>query len=261
MADTGKGRFDGKVALISGGAEGIGGQAARQFVADGGSVVIGDIQADKLAAHADDLGERAVGIALDVRDLSAWEQAVEQARSAFGKLTHVFNVAGISEPGSVEDVPLDSWERTIDINLNGTFNGCRAGLTAIVEADEPGAIVNVGSMLALRPGAGFAAYCASKSGVTALSKTLALHCAENDYKVRVNTVHPGAINTPMYHRYLEAYPGPRDEAEALFTANHPMKRVGEPEEVVEAICWLASDAASFTTGCDINVDGGGNFRA
>ncbi|QLC25410.1 SDR family oxidoreductase [Parasphingopyxis algicola] len=254
------GRMEGKVALISGGAEGIGGTVGRLFVAEGGRVMLGDVQADKAAALADELGENAASVELDVRDLDAWEKAVAAAVDRFGKLTTLCNVAGISEPGGVTEVELDSWQRTIDINLNGTFNGCRAAIPAIAESGEPGAVVNVGSMLALRAGGGFAAYCASKAAVTALTKTIALDCAAKGLPIRANTVHPGAIRTPMFERYLEALPGSTEEVEAMFAANHPMGRIGEAEEVAKAILFLASDEASFTSGVDLTVDGAGTIR-
>ena len=253
--------FAGKTALISGAAEGIGGGVARAFVERGGQAVLGDVQIGKAEALADELGENAVAVKLDVRELSDWENAVARAQDQFGRLTHVFNIAGISEPGSAAEVDPESWHRTLDINLTGTFYGCKVGVKAIEQGGEAGAIVNVGSMLALRVGAGFAAYCASKAGVTALSKTVALDCAERGLPIRCNTVHPGAIRTPMFERYLNALPGTDEEVEAMFAANHPMGRVGEAEEVVEAILFLAGERASFTTGVDFTVDGGGSIRS
>jgi 3alpha(or 20beta)-hydroxysteroid dehydrogenase len=252
------GRLSGKVALISGGAEGIGAETARRFVAEGAQVMLGDVQFDKAVALATELGGGAVR--LDVRSLEQWEAAVTATLARFGKLTILCNVAGISEPGGVTEVPLDSWARTIDINLNGTFNGCRAALPALVASGELAAIVNVGSMLALRPGAMFAAYCASKAGVAALTKTIALDCAKKGWKVRANCVHPGAIRTPMFERYLDIMPGTPEEAEAMFASSHPIGRVGEAGEVADAILFLASDEASFTTGADLPVDGGGFTR-
>ncbi|QTD54663.1 SDR family NAD(P)-dependent oxidoreductase [Parasphingorhabdus cellanae] len=254
------GMMDGKVALVSGGAEGIGGTAGRRFVEEGGSVMLGDIQLEKAQAHAAALGDRAAAIALDVRNLDQWHAAVKATQDKFGKITTLFNIAGISEPGAVDDVDLDSWSRTIDINLNGTFYGCRAALPAIVDSDEDGSIVNVGSMLAMRPGSAMAAYSASKGAVTALSKSLALHCAAQGNKVRVNTVHPGAIDTPMYQRYLAAFPGTHEEAVVAFNSNHPINRVGQAEEVANAMIWLSSAGASFTTANDVTVDGGGSYR-
>ena len=252
--------MQGKVGLITGGAEGIGGEIGRQFVEAGGSVMLADIQVEKAAAHAAILGAHAASVALDVSSLEQWDAAVATTIARFGKVTHLFNVAGISEPGNVEDVALDSWDRTLSINLNGTFYGCRAALPAMAASGESGAIINIGSMLALRAASGFIAYCATKAAVTAMSKCVALHCAEKNYKIRVNTVHPGAIRTPMFERYLGLFPS-AEEGEAIFAANHPMGRVGEADEVARACLFLASDDASFTTGVDFTVDGGGNFRA
>jgi 3alpha(or 20beta)-hydroxysteroid dehydrogenase len=252
--------MDGKVALITGGAEGIGAATAKLIVADGGSVMLADVQLDKARATAAALGERADAVELDVRDLAQWERAVAATLARFGKLNVLCNVAGISEPGNVKDVSLDSWQRTIDINLNGTFNGCRAALPAIEANGEKGAIVNIGSMLALRPGAIFAAYCASKAGVTALTKTIALDCAARGVPVRANVVHPGAIRTPMYDRYKHAGPASPEEIEAAFAATHPMNRIGEADEVARAVVFLASEDASFTTGADLPVDGAGSIR-
>ena len=259
MAMNGR-RMQGKVALISGGAEGIGAETARRFVAEGASVMLGDIQTAKAEALATALGDRAMALKLDVTSFSDWEAAVAATVTHFGKITNLCNVAGISEVGSVVEVPLESWTRTIDINLNGTFNGCRAAIPAIVASGEKGAIVNVGSMLALRPGGGFASYCASKAAVTTLTKCIALDCAKHGWPIRANTVHPGAIRTPMYERYLDMIPGTAEEVEAMFASNHPVGRVGEAIEVADAILFLSSDEASFTTGSDLPVDGGGWIR-
>lgn len=252
-------RLAGKVALISGGAEGIGAAVARLFVTEGAHVVLGDVLHDKAEALAAELGTaRAVG--LDVREPAQWHTAVAVATANFGKLNILCNVAGISEPGSVTEADLGSWERTLAINLTGTMLGCRTALPAISISGEPGAIVNTGSMLALRPGAGFGAYCASKAAVTALSKVVALECAAANWPIRVNTVHPGAIRTPMFERYLSAFPD-RATGEAAFAASHPMGRVGEADEVARAFLFLASDEASFTSGTDLTVDGAGSIRA
>ncbi len=254
------GRMSGKVALISGGAEGIGATTARMIVNEGGSAMLGDIQLDKAQALADELGDNAAAVSLDVRDLDAWIGAVDATIEKFGKLTSLCNVAGISEPGNTVDVDLDSWNRHIDINLNGTFYGCRAALPALEKAGEPGTIVNVGSMLAHRAGANMAAYCASKAGVTHLTRSVALDCAAREIPVRANTVHPGAIRTPMYERYVHAGGATPEEIEVAMASAHPVGRVGEPEEVAKAILFLSSDESSFTSGADLTVDGASTIR-
>ena len=254
------GRMSGKVALISGGAEGIGGTLARMIVAEGGSVMLGDLQLDKARALAVELGPNADAVALDVRDLSAWEAAVAATVKRFGKLTTLCNIAGISEPGNTVEVDLDSWHRHIDINLNGTFYGCRAAIPALAAAGEPATIVNVGSMLAHRASGNMAAYCASKAGVTHLTKSVALDCAARGLQIRANTVHPGAIRTPMYERYVNAGGASPEEIETVMASAHPMGRVGTPEEVAKAIIFLSCDDSSFTSGTDLNIDGASAIR-
>lgn len=255
------GRMDGKVALVSGGAEGIGAAVARLIVAEGGSVMLGDLQIDKAGALAEDLGDRASAIALDVRSLDAWHAAVDATVARFGKLTVLCNIAGISEPGTVTDGTLDVWQRTIDINLNGPFYGCRAALPMMEASGEPCAIVNIGSMIALRAAAFVAAYSASKAGLIGLTRSVALDCAARGVPVRANMVHPGAIRTPMYNRYKYSGADAPETIETNFAASHPMNRIGEPEEVARAVVWLASDESSFTTGVDLTVDGGGSIRS
>ncbi|MFN3990933.1 MAG: SDR family NAD(P)-dependent oxidoreductase [Erythrobacter sp.] len=253
--------MSGKVALVSGGAEGIGAHVARAIVAEGGQVMLGDVQTDKAAALAAELGENADSVALDVRELAQWEAAVAATIARFGKLTVLANIAGISEPGTVTDGTLDVWHRTIDINLHGPFYGMRAAIPAMEASGEPCAIVNIGSMIALRPAAFVAAYSASKTGLRGLTQSVALDLAARGLPIRVNMVHPGAIRTPMYERYKFSGADTPENIEAGFAATHPMNRIGEPDEVARAVVFLASDEASFTTGCDFTVDGGGSIRS
>ena len=255
------GRMTGKVALVSGGAEGIGAAVARLIVAEGGCVMLGDVQLDKARALADELGAQADAVQLDVRDLTQWEAAVAATQARFGKLTVLCNIAGISEPGTVTDGTLDVWHRTIDINLHGPFYGMRAALPAMEASGEPCAIVNIGSMIAMRPAAFVAAYSASKSGLRGLTQSVALDCAARGVPIRANMVHPGAIRTPMYDRYKYSGADTPENIETGFAATHPMNRIGEPEEVARAVVFLASDEASFTTGVDFTVDGGGSIRS
>jgi len=255
------GRMSGKVALITGGAEGIGATVGRMFVEEGGQTLLCDVQFDKARAVAGELGDNAQEFELDVRDPDRWREAVQTTQERFGKLTTLFNIAGISEPGNVTDVTLDSWRRTIDTNLVGPFYGCRTAIPTMAANGEPCSIVNIGSMIALRAAAFVAAYSASKAGLLGLTRSVALDCAERGLPIRANMVHPGAIRTPMYDRYKFSGADTPENIESSFAATHPMSRIGEPEEVARAVLFLASDDASFTTGCDFTVDGGGSIRS
>ena len=252
------GRLTGKIALISGGASGIGAATAEQFVAQGARVVLGDLQIEKADAVAKRLGASAVATHLDVRDPNAWDAAVKLAHDRFGALTTVINSAGVSVPASIEEAGLEHFRETIAINLDGTFLGCKAGVAALKDG-KGGAIVNVSSTLGVRGGAIFTAYCASKGGVRMLSKAVAMHCAEKGYDIRVNTIFPGAIHTEMVEGYVAAgvaAGATREQVVEGFASAHPMKRLGRPREAADAIMFLASDEAGFTTGGEIAVDGG-----
>jgi len=251
-------RLAGKTALISGGASGIGAASAKRFVAEGANVILADIQVEKGEALARSLGEKALFVRLDVTEPADWARAVAAGKARFGPLTTVVNSAGISVPGNIEAETLEGFRRTLAINLEGAFLGCQHGVAAL-KGGRGGAIINVASTLGVRAGAIFPAYAASKGGVRLLTRSVALHCAEQGYDIRVNAVLPGAVHTEMVDGYIAAgiaAGGTREAVIEGFASVHPMKRLGRPEEVANAIVFLASDEASFTTGADVPVDGG-----
>ncbi|MDE2619256.1 MAG: SDR family oxidoreductase [Sphingomonadales bacterium] len=253
--------FAGRVALISGAAQGIGAATARGFVAGGGRAVLADCNGPGVAALAAELGPAAVAVTLDVTDEAGWAGAVGEAVARFGRLTDLFNVAGISAAGDIEAADPAHWARIMAVNLTGPYLGCRAALPALVASGSADcSIVTVGSMLALRPTAGFAAYSAAKAGVTALTRSVALHCAAKSYPVRVNAVHPGGTHTPMVDAVLDGMSGDRAANARRFAAKLPLGRLGLAEEVAAAILFLASPAAGFITAIDLPVDGGGSNR-
>lgn len=250
-------RLVGKTAIISGAASGIGAAAAKRFVEEGAKVVLGDIDMDKLAGLANELGAAATQQKLDVRDPGDWASIVETAQSV-GPVTTLVNSAGVSIPGTIEDIDLDAFRMTTSINLDGVFLGCKHGVAAM--KDGPGgSIINVSSTLGVKSGAMFPAYSASKGGVRLLTRSVALHCAQAGYDIRVNTIVPGAIHTEMVERFVaagEQAGQTREQVIEGFAGAHPMHRLGTPKEAADAIVFLASDEASFTTGADIPVDGG-----
>lgn len=251
-------RLSGKVALISGGASGIGAATARRFVEEGARVVIADVQRAKGEALAQALGDTALFQPLDVTRAEQWRQAVEAAQARFGPLTTVVNSAGVSIPADIETETLEGFRRTLAVNLEGVFLGCQAAVAAL-KAGRGGAIVNVASTLGVKAGGIFTAYSASKGGVRMLTRAVALHCAAQGYDIRVNALLPGAIHTEMVEGYVaagEARGGTREAVLEGFASVHPMKRLGRPDEPANAIVFLASEESSFTTGGELPVDGG-----
>lgn len=251
-------RLAGKVALISGGASGVGAATAKRFVAEGAKVVLGDLQTDKGQAVASSLGDNALFVELDVTSEESWRAAVSTGAARFGAFTTVINSAGVSIPANIEQETLEGFRRTLAINLDGTFLGCKIGVEAL-KGRTGGAIVNVGSTLGVKAGSIFTAYSSSKGGVRMLTRAVALHCAEQGYDIRVNSILPGAIHTEMVDGYIAAGVAAGGTREAVidgFASVHPMKRLGRPREPADAILFLASDEASFTTGAELPVDGG-----
>ncbi|MFD3430362.1 glucose 1-dehydrogenase [Nocardia fluminea] len=235
------GRLAGKVAVISGGARGMGAAHARRFVAEGASVVIGDVLDDEGATVAKELGDAVSYRHLDVREPEQWAGIVAAAVEEFGGLHVLVNNAGIVNGNLLVDFALDEWQRIIDINLTGTFLGMQAAVPAMKEAGG-GSIVNISSVEGMRGSPGLHGYTATKFAVRGLTKSAALELAPQG--IRVNSVHPGLISTPM----TEGIP-----ADFL---QIPLARAAEPDEVSALVAYLASDESSYSTGAEFVVDGG-----
>ncbi|QIS02616.1 glucose 1-dehydrogenase [Nocardia brasiliensis] len=235
------GRLSGKVALISGGARGMGAAHARALVAEDARVVLGDVLDEEGTAVAKELGDAATYVHLDVREPDEWQSAVAEAVQRYGALNVLVNNAGIANGNLLVDFDLAEWQRIIDINLTGTFLGMRAATPAMIEAGG-GSIINISSVEGMRGSPGLHGYVASKFAVRGLTKSTALELAQ--YKIRVNSVHPGLITTPM----TEGIP-----AEFL---QIPLGRAAEASEVAALITFLASDESSYSTGAEFVIDGG-----
>jgi len=237
--------LDGRVAVITGGASGIGAATARRFAAEGATVAVIDRDPAGAEAVADEIGGRAV--ALDVRDGDAVEHAVSQIVGALGRVDVLVNNAGTGDLRPLHTVDDKVWHRLIDVNLTGTFNATRSVVPHMLEAGR-GTIVNNASLSGLMPTRNEAAYSAAKAGVIALTKSGAL---EYGPTVRVNCVAPGHVRTPLTVVWEQV-----PEAFEPIAAAIPLGRIGEADEVAEVILFLASDRSSYVTGQTVVVDGG-----
>ena len=245
------GRLDGKVALITGAASGIGRATAALFHAEGAKVAATDRNEQGLEeakAFAD------LVLAQDVADEARWRQVVDIVVAAFGRLDILVNSAGIALKGNIETATLDDWRKTHAVNVEGTFLGCREAIRAMKETGG-GSIVNLSSVAGIIGDAQSAAYCASKGAVRLLTKSAALHCGRAGYNIRLNSVHPSFADTAMVLELIASSKNPERTREGLARAA-PLGRLGRAEEIAAAILYLASDESSFTTGAEIVVDGG-----
>ncbi len=244
-------RLEGKVALISGGARGMGAKEARMFAQEGAKVVVGDVLEDEgrqTEAAINESGGECVFVRLDVTDESAWEQAVGIAIKQFGKLDILVNNAGIARINNVENTSADEWDLVMDINAKGVFLGTKAAIPAMREAGG-GSIVNISSIAGIAGGR-TSAYAASKGAVRLLTKSTAIQYARDG--IRCNSVHPGVIESPMTLPIMLDTEAGREES----AARHPMGRIGQPEDIAYGVLFLASDEASFMTGSELVIDGG-----
>ena len=245
-------RLEGKVALISGGARGMGAAEARMFASEGASVVIGDVLEDegrRVAAEIGEAGGQALFVALDVTSESQWRDAIDAAVSSFGRLDVLVNNAGIGGGGNVEQTTEAEWDRTMDINAKGVFLGTKTAIPAMRRSGG-GSIINISSQLGIvGTDNSSPQYQASKGAVRLLTKSTAIQYAREG--IRANSVHPGPIVTPM----TESGRADQDRYD-LTVSRIPLGRYGEPEDVAYGVLFLASDESSFMTGSELVIDGG-----
>ncbi|GAA4724373.1 glucose 1-dehydrogenase [Phytohabitans rumicis] len=245
------GRLDGKVALITGGARGMGKAHARLFVAEGARVVIGDVLDDRGAAVADKLGADACRyVHHDVTSESDWAAAVDLAVEEFGHLDVLVNNAGILQPAPIAQMSPDDFRRVLDVNLVGCWLGIRQAIAPMTAAGG-GSIINISSIEGFVGAAGLSAYSASKFGIRGVTKSAAQELGQ--YGIRVNSVHPGGVMTTMAVSAAQAFSHVDPEA---FLKAQPIARFAEPVEVSRLVAFLASDDSSYATGAEFVVDGG-----
>jgi len=245
------GRLDGKVALITGGARGMGKSHARHFVAEGARVVIGDVRDEQGAAVAAGLGPDACRyVPHDVTSESDWAAAVAATVDAFGRLDVLVNNAGILQHASIDEMTLADFRRVLEVNLVGCWLGIKHAIAPMTAAGG-GSIVNISSIEGFAGAAGLSAYSASKFGVRGLTRTAAQELARHG--IRVNSVHPGGVMTSMA---ITAAQGFADVDPAALFKTMPIPRLGEPIEISRLVAFLASDDSSYSTGAEFVADGG-----
>ena len=254
---TTPGRVAGKVALVTGGASGLGAAIARRLAAEGAKVTVADLV--EPAANA------AAFVRLDVTEEAQWIDAMAALKARHGRLDIAVNCAGTNIGRSFPaDTTLADWRRLMAVNLDGVFLGTKHALALMREGTPAGtqvkgSIVNISSIMGLVAMPDIAAYCASKGGVNLYSKSVALSCAEQGLGVRVNTVHPGFIDTPLLRKAMARF-GDLAEARRNYDALQPAGHIGEPDDVAWGVLYLASDESKFVTGSELVIDGGYTAR-
>jgi 3(or 17)beta-hydroxysteroid dehydrogenase len=249
------GRVAGKVALITGGASGLGLATAKLMLAEGARVAITDVQADKGRKEAATMSGDALFLEHDVTSEARWTEVTDEVVRRFGKLDILVNSAGIGTEGTIENTSLADFRRMMAINVEGTFLGCQNAVRVMKGGSRACSIVNISSVAGLVSGYNMAAYSASKGAVRLLTKSVALHCARAGYGIRCNSVHPAFIDTPMVQGGLAQAPDYGKARDRLLRMV-PLRTLGEPNDIGYMILYLASDEAKFVTGAEMVVDGG-----
>ena len=258
MAKHPGGRVAGKKAFITGGAQGLGAAAARKLASEGAKVALADINIDgarKVAAEIN--AEHGAGTAwafpLDVTKEEQWTYALEEADAAMGGISVLLNNAGISRGGDIENLSLEDWKLVMSVNVDSVFLGTKHALK-YMRRNQPGSIINISSIAGLIAAHNSPVYNASKAAVWLLSKGIALHCAKQKLDIRSNSIHPTYIDTPILDPLRQAFG--KEEAEAKLGRQVPLGHIGEPDDIANAVLYLASDESKFMTGAEMKLDGG-----
>ncbi|MBI1260353.1 MAG: glucose 1-dehydrogenase [Rhizobiales bacterium] len=253
------GRVDGKMAFITGGAQGLGSATAMMMAREGAKVTVADINGKGAEDVANQINARhpgsAFAVMLDVTNEDQWKQALAAANDAMGGINVLFNNAGIGGGTTVEDTDFETFKRVQAVDVDSVFLGCKYAIPYMVP-HAPGSIINTSSIAGLIAGHNMAAYNAAKAGVWLLSKSVALHCAKRGYRIRSNSIHPTFIDTPILDGMMARGGISRDDLKAKLARQVPLGVVGDPDDVAYAVLYLASDESKFITGSEIKIDGG-----
>jgi 3(or 17)beta-hydroxysteroid dehydrogenase len=252
------GRLEGKVAIVTGSAEGIGAATAKLFAREGAKVVVADINESKGQQVAEEIrqdGGEAIFIFMDVTNEDNWKSLMETTVKRFGKLNILVNNAGISKIGDIENTSLENWHATMSVNATGVFLGTKHAIITMKNNGELCSIINRSSIDGQVAEPDLFAYCASKGAVTILTKSAALSCGARGYTIRVNSVHPGYVHTSMTEGEARGYGISEDEYVERMKAIHSIG-IGEPMDVAYMDLYLASDESKWVTGAEFTIDGG-----
>jgi len=248
-----------KIAVITGGAVGLGEASARMLAREGAAVVITDIkdsEGEAAARHINGQGGKALYLHHDVSREDEWERVIARALSEFGRLDVLVNNAGVGVGAPPDEQTLEQWRGLMSVNLDGVFLGTKHTLRAMKKhPPKGGSIINLSSIEGLVGDPNLGAYNASKGGVRLYTKSVALYCAKQGLNIRVNSIHPGYIWTQMVEHYL-AQSGSVEEGRRALDAMHPIGHVGEPDDIAYGVVYLASDESKFVTGAELVIDGG-----
>ena len=260
------GRVQGKVALITGAASGIGRSCAEKLAAEGATAVVTDLQDDmgaQVVAAIVKAGGKAWYLHHDVTDEAAWESVIAEIKAREGRLDILVNNAGIGIGGSILEMTLENWRRQTAVNLDGVFLGVKHSIPLMRVSGDGGSIINMSSVAGLKGSAMLAGYCATKGGVRLFTKGVAMECANAKDGIRVNSVHPGIIETPIWLTVGQAVnPGANEapDLDAMTALAVPLGVKGWPEDIANGVLWLASAESRYVTGQELVIDGGLTVR-
>jgi len=241
-------RVEGKVCIITGAASGIGREDALLLAREGAKVVLTDLNEDAGRQVAAEIGANALFIRHDIASESDWQNVVKTTVEHFGRLDVLVNNAAILALGSIEDTTLELWQKVQKINGDGYFLGCKYAIQAMKETGG-GSIINMSSVAALGAMPMFCAYSASKGAVAAMTRSIALHCKQQGYRIRCNSVHPDGVNTPMTQALAGGQAIPQEALD-----QDPMNRMAAPRDIANVVLFLATDESRFVNGAEIRVD-------
>lgn len=250
------GRVSGKAALVTGAGTGLGRASALLLAKEGARVAVTDINEQTAGETAELIvadGGESFHLHQDVAQLEDWQHVMREIEERFGHLDILVNNAGIAIARNIETTTAEEWRRTMAINLDGVFYGCQQAIPLMKQ--RGGSIVNLSSIDGIIGESELAAYCASKGGVRTLTKAVAVHCGEQGYGIRCNSIHPGYVWTPQTENYLRDL-GTLDAERKKAIARHPIGYLGEPNDIAYMVLYLASDESRFVTGAEMVVDGG-----